>query len=214
MLQYIIKRLLLLPLLLLVFSIFAFFIIQAPPGDFVTAYIAELSTSGSSIDRAQIDALRQLYGLDQPIYIQYLKWMGRILRGDLGVSLDWMRPNTELIGERLDLRLRDIEVATDATDVKDLIGNPTVLKTPASINFSPSSVISRDAYPQSCKPGSIPSILISLSSTGFTKARNSGTIRIIKQNNASFIQRFTNGIGCVIKFIFTRFGSVVNQDLN
>ena len=101
MLQYIIKRLLLLPLLLLVFSIFAFFIIQAPPGDFVTAYIAELSTSGSSIDRAQMDALRQLYGLDQPIYIQYLKWMGRILRGDLGVSLDWMRPNTELIGERL-----------------------------------------------------------------------------------------------------------------
>ncbi len=101
MLQYIIKRLLLLPLLLLVFSIFAFFIIQAPPGDFVTAYIAELSTSGSSIDRAQMDALRQLYGLDQPIYIQYLKWMGRILTGDLGVSLDWMRPNTELIGERL-----------------------------------------------------------------------------------------------------------------
>lgn len=101
MLQYIIKRLLLLPFLLLVFSIFAFFIIQAPPGDFVTAYIAELSTSGSSIDRAQIDALRQLYGLDQPIYIQYFKWMGRILTGDLGVSLDWMRPNTELIGDRL-----------------------------------------------------------------------------------------------------------------
>jgi len=101
MLQYIIKRLLLLPFLLLVFSIFAFFIIQAPPGDFVTAYIAELSTSGSSIDRAQIDALRQLYGLDQPIYIQYFKWMGRILTGDLGVSLDWMRPNTQLIGDRL-----------------------------------------------------------------------------------------------------------------
>jgi peptide/nickel transport system permease protein len=101
MFQYIIKRLLLLPLLLFIFSIFAFFIIQAPPGDFVTAYIAELSTSGSSMDRAQIDALRQLYGLDQPIYIQYLKWMGRILTGDLGVSLDWMRPNTELIGERL-----------------------------------------------------------------------------------------------------------------
>jgi len=101
MFQYIIKRLLLLPLLLFIFSIFAFFIIQAPPGDFVTAYIAELATSGSSMDRAQIDALRQLYGLDQPIYIQYLKWMGRVLTGDLGVSLDWMRPNTELIGERL-----------------------------------------------------------------------------------------------------------------
>ena len=105
MLQYIIKRLLLLPLLLLIFSIFAFFIIQAPPGDFVTAYIAELSTSGSSMDRAQIDALRQLYGLDQPIYIQYLKWMGRILTGDLGVSLDWQRPIAQLIRERLLLTL-------------------------------------------------------------------------------------------------------------
>jgi peptide/nickel transport system permease protein len=101
MLQYIIKRLLLLPLLLFIFSVFAFLIIQAPPGDFVTAYIAELAMSGSQIDQVQIDALRQLYGLDQPIYVQYLKWMGRIVTGDLGVSLDWQRPILDLIGERL-----------------------------------------------------------------------------------------------------------------
>jgi len=101
MLQYIIKRLLLLPLLLFIFSVFAFLVIQAPPGDFVTSYIAELAASGSSMDQAQIDALRQMYGLDRPIYIQYFKWMGRIIKGDLGVSLDWQRPNLELIGERL-----------------------------------------------------------------------------------------------------------------
>jgi len=101
MLQYIIKRLLLLPLLLFIFSVFAFAIIQAPPGDFVTSYIAELAASGSSMDQAQIEALRSLYGLDKPMYIQYLKWMGRILTGDLGISLDWMRPNLELIKERL-----------------------------------------------------------------------------------------------------------------
>jgi peptide/nickel transport system permease protein len=101
MLQYIIRRLLLLPLLLFIFSIFAFLIIQAPPGDFVDAYIAELSASGSSMDRVQIEALREMYGLDQPIHIQYLKWMGRIMRGDMGVSLDWQRPILDLIGERL-----------------------------------------------------------------------------------------------------------------
>jgi peptide/nickel transport system permease protein len=101
MLQYMIKRLLLLPLLLFIFSVFAFIIIQAPPGDFVTAYIAELAASGSAMDQTQIDGLRRLYGLDQPMHIQYLKWMGRILTGDLGVSLDWRRPITELIGERL-----------------------------------------------------------------------------------------------------------------
>ncbi len=101
MLQYIIKRLLLLPFLLFIFSVFAFLIIQAPPGDFVTAYIAELSMSGSQIDQVQIDALREMYGLDRPMHVQYLKWMGRILKGDMGVSLDWQRPIGELIGERL-----------------------------------------------------------------------------------------------------------------
>ncbi len=101
MIQYIIKRLLLLPLLLFFFSVFAFVIIQAPPGDFVTSYIAELAASGSSVDQAQIDALRELYGLDQPMTIQYFKWMGRILRGDLGASLDWQRPIADLIGQRL-----------------------------------------------------------------------------------------------------------------
>lgn len=100
MTQYIIKRLLLLPVLLFIFSLFAFFIIQAPPGDFVTAYIAELAASGSSMDQAQIDALREQYGLDQPMHVQYFKWMGRLLTGDLGVSLDWKRPNLELIQER------------------------------------------------------------------------------------------------------------------
>ena len=100
MTQYIIKRLLLLPLLLFIFSIFAFFIIQAPPGDFVTAYIAELAASGSSMEQAQIDALREQYGLDQPMYVQYFKWMGRLLTGDLGASLDWKKPNLELIRER------------------------------------------------------------------------------------------------------------------
>lgn len=105
MAQYIIKRLLLLPFLLFIFSIIAFALIQAPPGDFVSSYIAELAASGSTMEQAQIDALREQYGLDQPMYIQYFKWIGNILRGDLGVSLDWRKPNSELIGERLVLTL-------------------------------------------------------------------------------------------------------------
>ena len=105
MLTYIIQRLLLLPLLLFIFSIIAFALIQAPPGDFLTSYMAELAASGSSMDRQQIEALRTLYGLDQPMVVQYFKWIGRLLQGDLGVSLDWQKPNSELIGERLVLTL-------------------------------------------------------------------------------------------------------------
>ena len=105
MLQYILKRLLLLPFLLFIFSIIAFVLIQAPPGDFLTSYIAELAASGSSMERAQIDALRALYGLDQPLHIQYFKWISRLVVGDLGISLDWQKPISELIGERMGLTL-------------------------------------------------------------------------------------------------------------
>ncbi len=101
--QYIAKRLIILPFLLVIFSIFAFFIIQAPPGDFVSSYIADLAASGSSVDQAQVDALRERYGLDQPMHIQYLKWMGRMVTGNLGFSLDWQKPIQELIGERIAL---------------------------------------------------------------------------------------------------------------
>jgi peptide/nickel transport system permease protein len=53
------------------------------------------------MDQAQIDALREQYGLDQPMIVQYFKWVGGMLRGDFGVSLDWKRPIMELIKERL-----------------------------------------------------------------------------------------------------------------
>lgn len=102
---YILKRLAVVPLMLFLFSVIAFALIQAPPGDFLTSYIAELAQGGSSLDQAQIDALRRQYGLDQPIYQQYFLWVGSLLKGDLGISLEWRRANAELIGERLLLTL-------------------------------------------------------------------------------------------------------------
>lgn len=102
---FILKRLLIVPLLLVIFSIISFVLIQAPPGDFLTSYIAELAQGGTTIDQAQIEALRREYGLDRPVYVQYLLWVGNLLQGDLGVSLEWRRANVELIGERLVLTL-------------------------------------------------------------------------------------------------------------
>jgi peptide/nickel transport system permease protein len=84
-----------------VFSVAVFALIQAPPGDFLTAYAATLASSGSSISTEQLEALRREYGLDEPMSVQYLKWMGNLLRGNLGLSLEYQRPNAELIGERL-----------------------------------------------------------------------------------------------------------------
>jgi peptide/nickel transport system permease protein len=79
--------------------------VQAPPGDFLTTYVATLASSGSSISAEQVEALRREYGLDQPIWIQYLKWMENLAKGNLGLSLEYQRPNAELIGERLVLTM-------------------------------------------------------------------------------------------------------------
>jgi peptide/nickel transport system permease protein len=105
MLRYIVQRLLLLPVLIVLFSIIVFWLVQAPPGDFLTSYIATLAASGSSMDQAQVDALKQQFGLDQSIQVQYLRWIEGLLHGNLGYSLEYQRQNTELIGERLGLTL-------------------------------------------------------------------------------------------------------------
>jgi peptide/nickel transport system permease protein len=103
MTRFVVQRLVLLPVLLFVFSVAVFAIVQAPPGDFLTAYTATLASSGTSISAEHLEALRRDYGLDQPLHVQYLKWMANVLRGNLGLSLEYQRPNTELIGERLAL---------------------------------------------------------------------------------------------------------------
>ena len=105
MTRYVLKRLLLLPALLFLFSVAVFAIVQAPPGDFLTTYVATLASSGSSISAEQVDALRREYGLDRPIWVQYLKWMENLAKGNLGLSLEYQRPNAELIGERLVLTM-------------------------------------------------------------------------------------------------------------
>ena len=84
-------------------SVVAFGIIQAPPGDYLQTYIAQLSATGDYVDAAEEETLRKQYGLDKPIYIQYLKWVGNLLRGDLGFSLEYQLPVNQLIGERLGL---------------------------------------------------------------------------------------------------------------
>jgi peptide/nickel transport system permease protein len=105
MTRYILQRLALLPLLMVIYSFVIFVIIQAPPGDFLTAYVATLASSGSSLSAEQIAAMRHQYGLDQPMIVQYFLWVQHLLHGDFGLSLEYQRPNAELISEMLGLTL-------------------------------------------------------------------------------------------------------------
>lgn len=101
MLRFILRRLLLMVPTLVAVSIIAFTIIQLPPGDFLTSYIASLGETGEVASEAELAALKTAYGLDKPVHIQYLMWMGGVLTGDFGRSMLWSRPVADILLERL-----------------------------------------------------------------------------------------------------------------
>ena len=103
MLTYVIHRLLLMIPTLLVISFLTFVIIQLPPGNYLDTQIADLKASGEAADLQKAEFLRVQYGLDQPMEVQYWRWLTGLLRGDLGYSFEYDRPVSRIIGERLAL---------------------------------------------------------------------------------------------------------------
>ena len=86
-------------------SIITFVIIQLPPGDYLSTYIAELQSQGENVDIAKIEALRAQYGLDKSMVEQYCFWVLGLLQGDLGFSFEYQLPVSEVVGDRLLLTL-------------------------------------------------------------------------------------------------------------
>ena len=75
LLQYILRRFIYMVIIMVAVSVIGFIIIQLPPGDYLSIYIERLKMAGYEIDQAQLAALKQRYGLDQPPVVQYMKWM-------------------------------------------------------------------------------------------------------------------------------------------
>jgi peptide/nickel transport system permease protein len=103
MLAYIVRRFFLAILTTVAISVLSFIVIHLAPGDYVTAYIAQASASGSIVSAAEAQALRIQYGLDQPMHIQYIRWISLIMQGNFGMAMEWGRPVMEVIGDRLTL---------------------------------------------------------------------------------------------------------------
>jgi len=102
MLNFLMRRLLYMAPTLVAVSIVAFVIIQLPPGDYMTTLMAEWASQGGAVEEGTMQALRDRYGLDQPIYVQYWKWIsGIVLRGDFGISFEFNKPVTDVIWNRL-----------------------------------------------------------------------------------------------------------------
>ncbi len=105
MIRYLASRLVTMAWTLLAISVLIFVIIQLPPGDYLTSYIAEIQAQGEKVTSDKIAFLREQYGLDKPLWQQYLVWVTGLLHGDLGFSFEYNQPVADVIGERIPLTL-------------------------------------------------------------------------------------------------------------
>jgi peptide/nickel transport system permease protein len=101
MLNYIIHRILIMIPTLIAISVVIFTIINLPPGDYFSTYIAELQSSGESTDLAKVKFLETEYGFDRPLWQQYLYWAGGLLHGDMGYSFAYDLPVNKVVGDRM-----------------------------------------------------------------------------------------------------------------
>ncbi|HEY7731221.1 MAG TPA: ABC transporter permease [Gaiellaceae bacterium] len=115
MLRFAVRRLILLVPILIGLSILVFLWIRALPGGPAAAILGERATPEA------IEQVNKQYGLDQPVYVQYLKYVRSLLRGDLGTSINSRRPVSEEIGRRFPAT---VELALAAMILAVAVGIP------------------------------------------------------------------------------------------
>ncbi len=102
MLLYIVRRVLMLIPILVLMSMVAFFLIQLPPGDYVSFRIQQLKMSGVEVSEDEAERLKIQFGLDKPPMERYVWWIsGIVLRGNWGWSLQWNKSVNEILQERV-----------------------------------------------------------------------------------------------------------------
>jgi peptide/nickel transport system permease protein len=102
--RYMLRRVGLMLVTLIAISFVTFWIIQLPPGDYVSTMVAEAEARGEVVSPERIAAMRARYGLDDPFLVQYWNWISNIIfHGDFGDSFAWNRPVSTLIWDRVGL---------------------------------------------------------------------------------------------------------------
>jgi len=105
MLAYVARRVIYMVPTLIAISVITFIIIQLPPGDYLTTLVSELQSRGENVDQSRLEFLRQTYGLDKPMWEQYLIWVAGMVTGDFGYSFEYNLPVSDVVGDRIVLTM-------------------------------------------------------------------------------------------------------------
>jgi peptide/nickel transport system permease protein len=132
---YLMRRLALFLPALLGVSLVIFMVVRVLPGDIAEILVLEAGTEFHEVQETQIGRIRSELGLDRPMAVQFLDWLGRAARGDFGYSYVEQRPVARIVWERLP---RSLELASLAVLIALLWAVPRVA-------------------PRSCGPGPITS---------------------------------------------------------
>ena len=101
MIGFIVNRFLLALITIWVVTVISFALIQLPPGDYITSFVAQLMSQGEQVSDQEAAQLRQQYGLGDPFVVQYYKWLEKAAVGNFGISMEYQRPVTQVIGDRI-----------------------------------------------------------------------------------------------------------------
>jgi peptide/nickel transport system permease protein len=98
--SYVVRRLLLFVPALIGASMLIFVLMRLVPGDIAEILVYQTGSETSGVQQKQIQQIRQELGLNQPVAVQYLSWIGGALRGDFGKSYTQRRPVWDILRER------------------------------------------------------------------------------------------------------------------
>jgi peptide/nickel transport system permease protein len=103
MLEYIARRFAYMVFTIWVITVISFVVIQLPPGDYVSTMISKMYSTGTKEVSQEFEAqMREMYGLNQPVIVQYFKWIGNIItKGQFGYSFIYKEDARTMIWERL-----------------------------------------------------------------------------------------------------------------
>ncbi|MBN1191002.1 MAG: ABC transporter permease [Dehalococcoidales bacterium] len=119
MTHFIIRRLLQSVFILIIVSLLVYLMVHILPGDPILIFVSSGQLKNISYD--EIEILRHQYGLDKPLPVQYLSWLGGIARGDFGVSITTHRPVIQEIAKRLPIT---VQLSFIALAISTIIGIP------------------------------------------------------------------------------------------
>lgn len=103
--SYIIRRLLIMVPTVALIAVLTFVVVELPPGDYASRVAEAMEQRGESVDMEYIQAIRELYRLDDPTFVRFFTWLSGFMTGDMGYSIEYRMPVRNVFAERFPITI-------------------------------------------------------------------------------------------------------------